>query len=98
MAMWTSGPLTEIALSERREAELSRSGFMPLLHRKNEGYAVFISAQSLQKPREYDDAAATANAAISARLPYLFASCRFAHYLKCMVRDKIGCEHVESSA
>jgi type VI secretion system protein ImpC len=83
-------PVTEIALSERREAELARSGFIPLLHRKNEDFAVFISAQSLQKPKEYEDPAATANAMMSANLPYLFACCRFGHYLKCMVRDKVG--------
>jgi len=82
--------VTEVALSERREAELSRSGFIPLLHRKNTDYAAFASAQSLQQPQVYDDPAATANAVLSSRLPYLFATCRFAHYLKCMVRDKIG--------
>jgi type VI secretion system protein ImpC len=81
---------TEIAISDRREAELSKNGFMPLIHRKNSDFAAFIGAQSLQKPQEYDDPAATANANLAARLPYLFASCRFAHYLKCMVRDKIG--------
>ena len=81
---------TEIAISDRREAELAKSGFMPLIHKKNSDFAAFIGAQSLQKPTEYDDAAATANANLAARLPYLFASCRFAHYLKCMVRDKIG--------
>ncbi len=82
--------VTEIALSERREAELARGGFIPLVHRKNADFAAFISAQSLQRPAEYDDPAASANAVLSARLPYLFASCRFAHHLKCMVRDKIG--------
>ena len=82
--------VTEVALSERREAELAKAGFMPLVQRKNEGVAAFISAQSLQKPVEYDDADATANAILSSRLPYLFACCRFAHFLKCMVRDKIG--------
>ncbi len=81
---------TEIAISDRREAELAKNGFMPLLHRKNSDFAAFIGAQSLQKPTEYDDPDATANANLSARLPYLFASCRFAHYLKCIVRDKIG--------
>lgn len=81
---------TEIAISDRREAELAKNGFMPLVHRKNTDYAAFIGAQSLQKPAEYDNPDATANAEISARLPYLFASCRFAHYLKCIVRDKIG--------
>ncbi len=81
---------TEIAISDRREAELAKNGFMPLLHKKNSDFAAFIGAQSLQKPTEYDDPAATANANLSARLPYLFATCRFAHYLKCMVRDKIG--------
>ncbi|MBL8473011.1 MAG: type VI secretion system contractile sheath large subunit [Rhodocyclaceae bacterium] len=81
---------TEIAISDRREAELAKNGFMPLVHRKNSDFAAFIGAQSLQKPIEYDDADATANANLAARLPYLFPTCRFAHYLKCMVRDKIG--------
>ena len=81
---------TEVAISDRREAELSNSGFLPLVHRKNTDYAAFIGAQSLQKPVEYDDPDATANAALAARLPYLFACSRFAHYLKCIVRDKVG--------
>jgi len=81
---------TEIAISDRREAELAKNGFMPLLHRKHSETAAFIGAQSLQKPAEYYDPDATANANLSARLPYLFATCRFAHYLKCIVRDKIG--------
>jgi type VI secretion system protein ImpC len=81
---------TEIAIADRREAELAKNGFMPLLHRKNSDFAAFIGAQSVQKPSEYDDPDATANANLAARLPYLFATCRFAHYLKCIVRDKIG--------
>jgi len=81
---------TEIAITDRREAELAKNGFMPLSHYKNTDYAVFIGAQSLQKPAVYEDPDATANANLAARLPYLFATCRFAHYLKCMVRDKIG--------
>ncbi|EIC30785.1 MULTISPECIES: type VI secretion system contractile sheath large subunit [Methylomicrobium] len=81
---------TEIAITDRREAELAKSGFMPLIHKKNTDFAAFIGAQSLQKPAEYEDPDATANANLAARLPYLFATCRFAHYLKCMVRDKIG--------
>ena len=81
---------TEIAISDRREAELAKNGMMPLIHRKNSDVAAFIGAQSLHKPAEYDDPDATANANLAARLPYLFATCRFAHYLKCMVRDKVG--------
>jgi type VI secretion system protein ImpC len=81
---------TEIAISDRREAELANVGLMPLIHRKNTDVAAFIGAQSLQKPTEYSDPDATANSRLSGRLPYLFASCRFAHYLKCMVRDKVG--------
>jgi type VI secretion system protein ImpC len=81
---------TEIAISDRREAELSKAGFLAMIHRKNSDFAAFIGAQSLQKPAEYDDPDATANAALAARLPYLFACNRFAHYLKCMVRDKVG--------
>ena len=81
---------TEIAISDRREAELAKNGFMPLVHRKNSDFAAFIGAQSLQKPAEYDDPDATANARLAANLPYLFATCRFAHYLKCIVRDKVG--------
>jgi type VI secretion system protein ImpC len=81
---------TEIAISDRREAELSKNGFLSMIHRKNSDFAAFISGQSLQKPQEYDDADATANASLAARLPYLFACNRFAHYLKCIVRDKVG--------
>ena len=81
---------TEIAITDRREAELAKAGFMPLLHRKNSDFAAFIGAQSLNKPFEYDDPDATANANLAARLQYIFPTCRFAHYLKCIVRDKIG--------
>ncbi|WP_290004311.1 type VI secretion system contractile sheath large subunit [Faucicola atlantae] len=81
---------TEIAISDRREAELASLGFMPLVHRKNSDLAAFIGAQSLHQPADYYDADASANAKLSARLPYLFACCRFAHYLKCIVRDKVG--------
>jgi type VI secretion system protein ImpC len=81
---------TEIGITDRREKELADCGFMPISHWKNTDFAVFVGAQSLQKPTAYDDADATANANLAARLPYLFATCRFAHYLKCMVRDKIG--------
>ena len=81
---------TEIAISDRRELELANNGFMPLVHCKNTSIAAFIGAQSLHSPQQYDDPDATANARLAARLPYLFATCRFAHYLKCIVRDKIG--------
>jgi type VI secretion system protein ImpC len=81
---------TEIGITDRREAELSKLGFLPLCHYKNTDYAVFFGAQSAQKPKKYDRPEATANAAISARLPYIMATSRFAHYLKVMARDKIG--------
>lgn len=81
---------TEIAITDRREAELSKNGFLPLCYWKNTSYAVFLGGQTLNKPQEYDNPDATANAQLSARLPYIFATCRFAHYLKCIVRDKIG--------
>jgi len=81
---------TEIAITDRREAEMAKNGLMPLSHWKNTDYAVFVGAQSLQQPAVYDNPDATANANLSARMPYLFATCRFAHYLKCIVRDKIG--------
>jgi type VI secretion system protein ImpC len=81
---------TEVAIPDRREAELSKLGMLALTHWKNTDYAAFIGGQSLQKPQEFENPQATANAMLSARLPYLFATCRFAHYLKCMVRDKLG--------
>ena len=81
---------TEIGITDRREAELSKLGFLPLCHYKNTDYAVFFGAQTAQKPKKYDRPEATANAAISARLPYMMATSRFAHYLKIMARDKIG--------
>ncbi|WP_018693244.1 type VI secretion system contractile sheath large subunit [Algicola sagamiensis] len=81
---------TEIGITDRREAELSKLGFLPLCHYKNTDYAVFFGGQTCQKPKIYDNPDATANAAISARLPYMMATSRFAHYLKVMARDKIG--------
>ncbi|SUP93456.1 EvpB family type VI secretion protein [Yersinia pseudotuberculosis] len=79
-----------MAISDRRENELSNAGFLPLVYRKNSDFAAFIGSCTLHAPANYDDPDATANARLSARLPYIFATCRFAHYLKCIVRDKIG--------
>ncbi len=81
---------TEIGITDRREAELSKLGFLPLCHYKNTDYAVFFGAQTTQKPKKFDDPDASANAAISARLPYIMATSRIAHFLKVMARDKIG--------
>jgi type VI secretion system protein ImpC len=81
---------TEIGITDRREAELGKLGFLPLCHYKHTDYAVFFGAQTCQKPQKYDNPDITANAAISSRLPYLMATSRFAHYLKVMARDKIG--------
>ena len=81
---------TEIGITDRREYELSNLGFLPLCHYKNQDFAVFFGAQTAQKAKEYDRPDASANARISARLPYIMATSRFAHYLKVMARDKIG--------
>ena len=81
---------TETPISDRREKELADLGFVPLVHCKGTDYAAFFSVQSAQKPKVYDMDSATANARISAQLPYIFAVSRFAHYLKAMMRDKIG--------
>ena len=81
---------TEINITDRREAELSRIGLLPLCYYKNADYAVFFGAESLQKSHHYDQSSATENARISARLPYIMATSRFAHYLKIMTRDLIG--------
>jgi type VI secretion system protein ImpC len=81
---------TETPITDRREKELADLGFVPLVHSKGTANAAFFSVQSAQKPKVYQSDAATANARISAQLPYIFAVSRFAHYLKSMMRDKIG--------
>jgi type VI secretion system protein ImpC len=81
---------TEAAITDRREKELADQGFVPLVHQKNTPNAAFFSVQSAQKPKVFSTDSATANARISAQLPYIFAVSRFAHYLKVMMRDKIG--------
>ena len=81
---------TEIAITDRREKELADLGFVPLVHCKNTDYAAFFSIQSAQKPKVYDKEAANANARLSSQLPYILAVSRFAHYLKAMMRDKLG--------
>ncbi len=81
---------TEVAITDRREKELSDLGFIPLVHCKNTDYAAFFGAQSAQKARKYDTDSANANASLSAQLQYMFAVSRIAHYMKAMMRDKIG--------
>jgi type VI secretion system protein ImpC len=81
---------TEIAITDRREKELSDLGFIPLVHCKGTDFAAFFGAQSCQKAKKYDTDAANANARLSTQLQYLLAMSRFAHYLKSIMRDKIG--------
>lgn len=81
---------TEISITDRREAELEKLGFLPLLHRPNSDTAVFIGAQSLYQPPRFDHPEASANAAIAARLPFIFVCSRFAHYLMAISRDRVG--------
>ncbi len=81
---------TEVAITDRREKEFSDNGFIPLVHCKNTDYAAFFATQSCQKSKKYDTDEANANARLSTQLQYIFAVSRFAHYLKSMMRDKIG--------
>lgn len=81
---------TEVAITDRREKEFSDNGFIPLVHCKGTDYAAFFGMQSANKAKKYDTDAANANARLSTQLQYMFATCRFAHYLKSMMRDKIG--------
>ena len=81
---------TEIAITYRRDSELSQLGFIPLVHLKGTDSAAFFNVNNIQMPRQYDSPEATANVALSTQLPYIFAISRFAHYMKCMLRDKIG--------
>jgi type VI secretion system protein ImpC len=81
---------TEVQITDRREKELADQGLVPLVHCKGTDYAAFFSVQSANKPKLYDQESANANSRLSAQLPYIFAMSRFAHYLKAMMRDKIG--------
>jgi type VI secretion system protein ImpC len=81
---------TEVAITDRREKELADQGFVPLVHCKGTDYAAFFSVQSAQKAKQYDKESANANARLSSQLNYILAVSRFAHYLKAMMRDKLG--------
>jgi len=81
---------TEISITDRREKELADMGFIPLVHCKGTDYAAFFSVQSANRPKVFDSDLANANARLSAQLQYIMAVSRFAHYLKAMMRDKIG--------
>ncbi len=81
---------TETAVTDRREKELNDLGFVTLVHRKNTDHAAFFGGQTTQKPKVYQDPQATANARLSSQLPYVMAASRFAHYIKAMMRDKVG--------
>jgi type VI secretion system protein ImpC len=88
---------TEVAVTDRREKELSDLGFISLVHCKNTAYAAFFGAQSAQKAKKYANEAANANAVLSSQLQYIFAVSRIAHYMKAMMRDKIGSFSAASS-
>jgi type VI secretion system protein ImpC len=81
---------TEIAITDRREKELADQGLAPLVHCKGTDYAAFFSIQSCNKPKRYDKESANANARLSSQIPYIMATSRFAHYMKSIMRDKIG--------
>lgn len=81
---------SEIAISDRREAELSRAGLLPLIHRKNTNSATFIGSQTVHRPRDFATPEASAIATLGSRLPYILPMCRFVHYLKCIARDWVG--------
>src|SRR5579872_6644346 len=81
---------TEIAITDRREKELNDLGFISLCHCKGTDYAAFFGGQTTNKPKQYDTPQANANALVSSQLPYILAASRFAHYLKAIMRDKIG--------
>ncbi len=81
---------TEVAITDRREKEFADNGFIPLVHCKGTDYAAFFATQSANKPKKYDTDEANANARLSSQLQYIFAVSRFAHYLKAMMRDKVG--------
>ena len=81
---------TEVSVTDRREKELNDLGFITLVHRKNTDHAAFFGGQTTQKPKVYGDPQATANARLSSQLPYVMAASRFAHYIKAMMRDKVG--------
>jgi type VI secretion system protein ImpC len=79
-----------VQITDRREKELADQGFVPLVHCKGTDYAAFFSVQSAQKAKQYDKESANANARLSSQLNYILAVSRFAHYLKAMMRDKLG--------
>jgi type VI secretion system protein ImpC len=89
---------TEVSITDRREKELADQGFVPLVHCKGQDYAAFFSVQTCNKPKLYDKPEANANARLSAQLPYMLAMSRFAHYLKAMMRDKLGSTMSRSQA
>ena len=89
---------TEVQITDRREKELADQGFVPLVHCKGTDYAAFFSVQTCNKPKVYDQDSANANARLSSQLPYILAMSRFAHYLKAMMRDKLGSAMSRSQA
>jgi type VI secretion system protein ImpC len=81
---------TEIAITDRKEKALSDAGFVPLVHCKNTDYAAFFSSNSVKERTHFSSSEATASAYFAMQFPYVFAASRFAQYMKCMMRDKIG--------
>ncbi len=81
---------TEVMITDRREKELNDLGFIAIVSAKGSNTATFFGGQTTHKPKTYNKDAANANAQLSARLPYVMAASRFAHYIKVIMRDKVG--------
>lgn len=81
---------TEVSITDRREKELNDQGFISIVNSKGSDFAAFFGGQTTNKPKVYNKDNANANAELSARLPYVLAASRFAHYIKVIMRDKIG--------
>ncbi|MHC4398299.1 MAG: type VI secretion system contractile sheath large subunit [Planctomycetota bacterium] len=81
---------TDVAVTDFLEQELSELGFISLCHCQDTEVSAFYTNHSVQKPKQYDELAATTNARMSAMLQYMLCVSRFSHYLKVLARDKVG--------
>jgi type VI secretion system protein ImpD len=83
-------PSTDVVITDNIERDISNLGFIPLCQCFATPFLAFYSNQSIQLSKRLANKDAQVNAKLSSMLQHVLCASRVAHYIKVMVRDKIG--------
>jgi type VI secretion system protein ImpD len=83
-------PVTDVVITDIKERELSDLGLVALCQCYDTPFAAFYSNQSLRKIGHTNNRETEINTKLSAMLQHVLCGSRIAHYVKVIIRDKVG--------